>query len=66
MATVYRIGTSGFSYPHWRGAFYPKGVPQARRLEHFAQQFSTVEGRGQGCLDCAAEGAKRQQGSAAR
>ena len=22
------IGCSGFSYDHWRGAFYPGGLPQ--------------------------------------
>ncbi|MBI2872924.1 MAG: DUF72 domain-containing protein [Chloroflexi bacterium] len=37
------VGTSGFSYPHWRGAFYPQELPQARWLEHYAQHFSTVE-----------------------
>lgn len=38
-----RIGTSGWSYEHWRGAFYPEGLPAARRLAHYAERFSTVE-----------------------
>jgi uncharacterized protein YecE (DUF72 family) len=42
-ATKYYIGTSGFSYPHWRGLFYPDKLPQARWLEHYAQTFTTVE-----------------------
>jgi uncharacterized protein YecE (DUF72 family) len=37
------IGTSGWQYQHWRGAFYPKEVPQARWLEYYAERFDTVE-----------------------
>jgi len=37
------IGTSGWSYQHWRERFYPPEVPQRRWLEYFAQHFSTVE-----------------------
>lgn len=43
MATVYRVGTSGFSYGHWRGTFYPERLPQRRWLEHYAEHFDTVE-----------------------
>ena len=39
----YFIGTSGWVYPHWRGLFYPEGVPQGRWLEFYARHFSTVE-----------------------
>lgn len=39
----YRIGCSGWSYKHWRGSFYPKGLPQSRWLEHYCTQFDTVE-----------------------
>jgi uncharacterized protein YecE (DUF72 family) len=42
-STIYYIGTSGFSYSHWRGVFYPEKLPQARWLEHYARQFPTVE-----------------------
>lgn len=38
------IGTSGFSYPHWRhGVFYPERWPAARELEYYAERFPTVE-----------------------
>ncbi|MFW6125290.1 MAG: DUF72 domain-containing protein [Pirellulales bacterium] len=38
-----RIGTSGWNYPHWRGRFYPKGLPADRWFEHYAKSFDTVE-----------------------
>ena len=28
MATIPRIGTAGWSYPHWNGLIYPKALPQ--------------------------------------
>jgi uncharacterized protein YecE (DUF72 family) len=37
------IGCSGWNYAAWRELFYPKGMPQSRWLEHYAQHFSTVE-----------------------
>ncbi|MFN2465742.1 MAG: DUF72 domain-containing protein [Candidatus Dormibacteria bacterium] len=37
------IGTSGWQYAHWRNTFYPKGVPQPRWLEYYADRFDTVE-----------------------
>jgi len=39
----YHIGTSGWVYPHWRGAFYPSELPQSRWFEHYSSHFSTVE-----------------------
>ena len=42
-STKYYIGTSGFSYSHWRGPFYPDDLPQAQWLEYYAQTFPTVE-----------------------
>ncbi len=39
----YYIGTSGWVYNHWRGLFYPEGLAQAKWLEFYARQFSTVE-----------------------
>ncbi len=39
-------GTSGWQYRDWRGAFYPPGVPQRSWLEHYAEQFATVENNG--------------------
>jgi len=38
-----RAGCSGWQYKHWRGDFYPAGLPQARWLEYYAQRFDTVE-----------------------
>ena len=38
-----RIGCSGWQYADWRERFYPKGLPQRRWLEHYAQTFDTVE-----------------------
>ena len=37
------VGTSGWSYPEWRGAFYPEKLPQARFLEHYATQLTACE-----------------------
>jgi uncharacterized protein YecE (DUF72 family) len=37
------IGTSGWVYKHWRGVFYPEGLPQTKWLEFYTQHFSTVE-----------------------
>jgi uncharacterized protein YecE (DUF72 family) len=38
-----RVGCSGWQYADWRERFYPKGLPQRRWLEHYAQTFDTVE-----------------------
>jgi uncharacterized protein YecE (DUF72 family) len=40
---VLHVGTSGWQYRDWRGRFYPKGLPAARWLEHYADRFQTVE-----------------------
>jgi uncharacterized protein YecE (DUF72 family) len=37
------IGTSGWNYPEWREAFYPKGVPQRRWLEYLASKVNSAE-----------------------
>jgi uncharacterized protein YecE (DUF72 family) len=37
------IGTSGFSYTAWRGAFYPEKLPEAKMLAYYATQLATVE-----------------------
>ncbi len=37
------IGTSGWSYPHWQGIFYPENVKSKERLEYFSRFFETVE-----------------------
>jgi uncharacterized protein YecE (DUF72 family) len=38
-----RVGTSGWTYPNWRGLFYPKGLKQAEWLRSYAERFDTVE-----------------------
>jgi len=37
------IGTSGWSYEHWRGAFYPEEMKSKDWFSFYAQTFSTVE-----------------------
>ncbi|MBS0351216.1 MAG: DUF72 domain-containing protein [Proteobacteria bacterium] len=37
------IGTSGWTYEDWAGAFYPKELPKSKWLEYYASQFNTVE-----------------------
>jgi len=38
-----RIGTCGWSYPAWRGPFYPAGLPADALLGFYATRFDTVE-----------------------
>jgi uncharacterized protein YecE (DUF72 family) len=38
-----RIGTSGWSYDHWNGVLYPPGLPVAKRLARYVEEFDTVE-----------------------
>lgn len=38
-----RIGTSGWSYKHWQGLFYPENLTSTRWLEHYSEHFDTVE-----------------------
>lgn len=38
-----RIGTSGWQYRDWRGAFYPSDLPQRAWLEYYSERFATVE-----------------------
>jgi len=37
------IGTSGWTYDHWKGRFYPAELPRSRWFSHYAGIFSTVE-----------------------
>lgn len=37
------IGTSGWSYAHWKENFYPKGIKPTDWLKYYAETFSTVE-----------------------
>jgi uncharacterized protein YecE (DUF72 family) len=38
-----RIGISGWTYPPWRGVFYPRGLPHKCELAYAASIFSTIE-----------------------
>ena len=37
------VGTSGFDYRDWRGAFYPRFIRGGDRLAYYAEHFATVE-----------------------
>lgn len=37
------VGTSGYSYDDWRGAFYPEGLPKADFLRYYALFFPFAE-----------------------
>lgn len=39
----YYIGTSGWTYPHWFGLFYPEDWPKSKWFEYYARHFSSVE-----------------------
>lgn len=40
------IGTSGWSYPTWRGDFYPPGLVHRRELEYLSQRTTSAEVNG--------------------
>jgi uncharacterized protein YecE (DUF72 family) len=40
---VIHIGTSGWCYPYWKGAFYPRDLPNSQMLEHYCRYFNSVE-----------------------
>jgi len=42
VATIY-AGTSGFSYPSWRGDFYPRGLAPGSMLAHYQARLNAVE-----------------------
>jgi uncharacterized protein YecE (DUF72 family) len=37
------VGTSGWTYGHWKGRFYPAELPQKKWLDYYANQFRAVE-----------------------
>lgn len=41
--TAWQLGTVGFGYKQWLGTFYPRGMPSAEFLPHYANYFSSVE-----------------------
>jgi uncharacterized protein YecE (DUF72 family) len=38
-----RIGISGWTYPPWRGVFYPRGWPQTRELQYASRRLNSIE-----------------------
>lgn len=38
-----RVGIGGWVFKPWRGTFYPKGLAQARELEHASRVLTTIE-----------------------
>ena len=38
-----RVGASSWSFPDWRGPFYPPQTPADRQLSFYARQFNSVE-----------------------
>ena len=40
---TYRIGTSGWNYPHWKGAFYPGDMAKKDWFGYYCRFFDTVE-----------------------
>ena len=38
-----RIGIGGWTYPPWRGVFYPQKFPQAKELEYASSKLGAIE-----------------------
>ena len=38
-----RIGIGGWTYPPWRGVFYPEKLPQSKELEFASGALSAIE-----------------------
>jgi uncharacterized protein YecE (DUF72 family) len=39
----FRVGTSGYNYPEWKGTFYPSDLPASKMLGYYVERFKTVE-----------------------
>lgn len=39
----FRVGISGWTYPGWRGVFYPPGLPHRSELPFASRQLSSIE-----------------------
>ncbi len=40
---LFVVGTSGWSYDHWKGQFYPPKFPKNRWLDYYAANLNSVE-----------------------
>ena len=38
-----RAGIGGWTFPAWRGTFYPDGLPQSKELEYASRKFGAIE-----------------------
>jgi uncharacterized protein YecE (DUF72 family) len=38
-----RVGVGGWTFEPWRGTFYPKGLQQARELQHASRKLTSIE-----------------------
>lgn len=38
-----RVGIAGWTYPPWRGEFYPKGLPHRSELTYAAERLDSIE-----------------------
>jgi uncharacterized protein YecE (DUF72 family) len=43
MSGSYFIGTSGYSYSHWKGVFYPEDLSSSKWLSYYCRYFNAVE-----------------------
>lgn len=43
MGTTVLVGVSGFSYPSWKGKFYPEGMKPEEFLAYYSQHLQSVE-----------------------
>ena len=43
MSVNVKVGTSGYSYPEWKGNFYPEKLAAKDMLHYYAERFPTVE-----------------------
>ncbi len=43
MVGAIRIGVGGWTFPPWRGAFFPDKLPQKRELEFMASNLTSIE-----------------------
>ena len=43
MAGSIRIGVGGWTFPPWRGSFYPKGLAHHRELEFASRKLTSIE-----------------------
>lgn len=41
-----RVGIGGWTYPPWRGRFYPKGLPHTQELHHASRRLTALEVNG--------------------